>query len=714
MYPMTFRTMRLAAVTTAVTASLVCAACATKAGSHGDDHSAHSTDPSVAEVDAGQAAARAAVEFTSLVPSMHDVDLQEVYLDPAGEVAVTLDVDGGTRFWPELRTGEAVTPLALPIHEPQWVSLARLGDTERFSLAWTDIAGRLHLAHVDVAKAGAAGRYTEAFVTAPSDPVFEAHVFEGGRRVLVLGHDHSIRLIDLSTLGQAPELDRYQKAGFVPWQLRVHSDAASTSAAAIVADPVRGAAITWKDDRLAIGGMTPPLPLDRGPNRNDVVLAPGGEAMFLLRRPGAKTKEVHIYRVDLATGAMTVLGGQVDARRRARMMATGPNEVLLETGTGNGYYFDVSQGIPIEEIKRVTRRNKERLDPAITHGREVLLPRLSGVPDTDWEEALDRYAARRMHVDMRSGLRVVPEKDRLIVDPLDADIHYLHGQAATAVHRAASSPTGALLAVGLTDELRVYGERDEPTHRVALDERPVALGFIDETHVAIYDYAEHLEVYELGDDGKLSSTMARDVPVHWRPEAARIMRDEIGPILLVRGDAPSDPYFRLRLDDGQASIEKLRGDEADAAADHIRAQRAAGGDGIRFYVEKRDAEWTRWSGSHHEPTFLVRAQGEVLSATPLEREHIAHLRASNDLGSLAVLQSQAVSLYDGSSLERRWTRAYSGAISVAWSEDSKRLFVSMTRGLSVVSAESGEQLREIVTTRPVHESRADNDVPKSD
>lgn len=141
----------------------------------------------------------------------HSGAIDRIALAPDGGAALTRDVVGGVRLWPALDGSRE--PVVVPIRAPQAFSLARNGS------GWTifavDASGGAK-AFVSDAKDAIQGRGE----LAPFQPLVEGHVLPGGKHVLALFRDHSIRLLDLD----GKELARLEERKFRPVELRITAD----------------------------------------------------------------------------------------------------------------------------------------------------------------------------------------------------------------------------------------------------------------------------------------------------------------------------------------------------------------------------------------------------------------------------------------------------------------------------------------------------------
>lgn len=687
------------------------AGCATQGGeaSTGPDADA-STDPQTATA-ASAAEAGPHAPHVALKAEHALEDLHEVFLDPTGSAALTVDRGGKTHLWPRLLTADEVRPFELPIHEPQFLSLAKDGEGS-FRLASIGASGGTVMASVTMD--GDEATYTELIRLPPHDSALEVHIVDGGRRALWLGLDHTIRLYDLGEAVSEPaqaELSRVERTAFVPWQLRVSygEDGTQTHAVAIIAGPTRAVPLTIGDTSIETGAESPALPLDRGPNRNDLALTPDGKRIVMLRRPGSKSKEVHLYVHELGTDGLRLLGGEVDVRWRGRMMLTGPTTAMIETGMGKGFSFDLNKAVPLETVNVVTRRNKQRPEPTIVSSTSTVLARHEPPPDSDFEGDVERYAGKRVHVDYRAGVRALPEGEVLIVDPLDSDTHFVHGSSRLDGWSVAFSDDGETIAVGdhdgvtalSRDTMKALGHHDLEDVR--------ALAFLGDTTIAAYGRAaERLEVFECGQDGS-KAIASLDVPVRWVPERAVFIRDDQGVTLLVRGGRPSDPRYAVALrDNTPGKIVTLKGNALDAVRPILEENLALDRAGRTYSVDLREQTYPRWSGDHDFHRVLMqRALDGSTAETPLRRGTDAELIPDPTGKLLVVRQSWTVSVYKTKDLSRVWTRGV-GARGLAWSADGSELAVIGSKGLHVFGAEDGARRASKTVSAPLHEERKDD------
>jgi hypothetical protein len=368
--------------------------------------------------------ARVARASVPLPRALHRAAMTEVVLDWTGHAALTLDADGGVRLWPDLQADDVGLPVALPLSEPTWLSLSRVG--EGFAVAWVDTAGAASVARVTFR--GAQARFTEILTLPPTEPTFELYVLRGGTRILSLGVDHRVHLWDAT----GEHLATLDNPGFVPWQLRVAEVAGDApTVLAVLAGPVRvQPVLLTDDDALKLGDQIHPVALDRGPNRNDLALSPDGRTVLALQGPKARSTRFEIETIDVASGDRRILAADTDARGRPRLHALAGGRALLETGSGQGLTIDLAAATAWPPAD----------GPA---DREAL------VPVTPTTSALAGSTPRtRMHASVVAGLRVVPSAEGLVVDALDTTGHRTVATQAFDVRAVALDATGQRVAWG--------------------------------------------------------------------------------------------------------------------------------------------------------------------------------------------------------------------------------------------------------------------------
>ncbi len=342
-----------------------------------------------------------------------EVEMTEVVLAPRGDAALTLDEDGGVRLWPRLDAEAPQIPWELPVRDSAWMSVG-VADAG-FVGAFVDTAGALRVARI--ADSAVGPTWTPTFEHPATDGTFEAHVVDGGRRVLALSVDHRLHL----WTADGEHLDTLEAPGFVPWQLRVgHEGPGGPHVVAVLGRPTRAQRIVMAGDRLRRVGEPLPLDLDRGPNRNDVVMSPDGTTLAVLRRPLRRSKRFDVELIELETGARTLVSAESDLRQRPRMHALSDARMLLESGSGAGFILPLSAGSawtrPADDV--ITDEGETPTaasDPPLTELTSLALP--------------SSTLATRMHIDVRGDVRAIPTARGLTIDPIgDAPAHTF-GQA---------------------------------------------------------------------------------------------------------------------------------------------------------------------------------------------------------------------------------------------------------------------------------------------
>jgi hypothetical protein len=620
-------------------------------------------------------------EESLLTRSLHDVAMSEVVLDAHGEAALTIDTEGGVRLWTSLRATEAVAPLALPVQEPIWMSLARTQDGG-FVVGFIDTAGGARVARVEVT--GDQARMVSLFEIPITDPQLELHVLDGGQRVLALGLDHRVQLYDRS--GEL--VGAVDQAGFVPWQLRVSEPPDRPAAiVAVLAGPPRVQSITLQGDQLELAGKARPVALDQGPNRNDLSLSPDGSTVAALRRPRAKGTRFTIELVDLATNKRRMLAGDLDGRMRPRLHWVGDERVLLESGTGQAFWFEVSAAVPW--TSGVDREAIEALLPVAS--RAVALPH--------------SLQSERMHATVVAGVRVVPSAHVLVIDPLDQAGHVELGAAPVRPSAVALDGTGTRVAWStgtgiLLDETDGGGMvRELP----ALAATVVDLAFVGDGELLALGADGGASLLRCGDGQTIATTR---MPVSWGLAASSFRRDGAGKgSLAVLSTRPQEPLQVIDVS-GTGFGEGRQLPQADRVAWSELGVRTRDIGGVLGQLgfdavpaAKIDAvalarDGRAWLATEGPQPVLYRVQEGTATATPLRQGRVRRLVLDPTGERLAVVHAAserfAVSVLDADTNERVWTRPAIGFQDLDWSADGARLAVGDEGGGVVLDASTGE------------------------
>ena len=625
---------------------------------------------------------------------LHVAPMSEVVLEPRAEAALTLDIDGGVRLWTELSAADARAPLVVPEHEPSWMSLAR---TEAGVVAgFIDTAGGGRVVEIDVDGAGA--RMSTLFEIPATDPLFELHVLDGGTRILALGIDHRVRLYDR----EGAELSVLEPAGFVPWQLRVQQPVGGPPAiVAVLAGPTRVQRITLDGDRLALTGEPRTVEIDQGPNRNDLSLSPDGRTVVAMRRPKARSTRLTFELVDLPTDARRLIAAQVDTRDRPRVLLVDGERALLESGTGRGFWLDLSAAVPW--TAGTSREETEDL-PA-TAMAEVGLA--------------GSTTPRRMHVTMVGGIRALPAAHELIVDPVDEDHHTRLGAEPLRPDAVALDPSGSRVAWSVGGSILLDdGQATGALHAVPCPvSRPVELAFLGEDRLLVLGQDGQAKIIEDAHGQVVSSTR---LPVGWGLAEAGFRRGEHfdeGSLALMT-TRPKDPIHVVDVVGGDfaETHDVPRWQRTRWPSMGIRARDARGVlDALGFDALQPESvgALVEDHGGHYlvaDSTILPTlhwVSDEGTRAVALRGGLVRQLIPAPAGARVAVLQRNhrtggldgfervtggaraVVSVYDVKTEQRLWSRAMAGVADLEWDREGERLAVATHDGGHVLEASTG-------------------------
>lgn len=667
-------TAHLAAI--AAAASLLLACAATKPEGPGQTSAPEAPDDAPVEAEPAAAEPRT----IALTRTIHRAQMTEVFLDPGAHAALTLDADGGARLWPELAARPGLeAPIALPIEESTWVSLARVGDTQAYLVAAIDTAGGVRVGEVQV---GAEARWRPLFEIPTTAPIYEIHALEGGRRLLALTRDHRIVLLDR----EGATLSAIDTPGYVPWQLRVAQRPGQAPAiVAVLAGPVRVQRIALADDRLEVVGEALEVALDRGPNRNDLLLSPDGAFVTSLRRPKAKGRGWSLEIIDLEGGDRRWIAGEVSSEVRPRLHVVEPTRALLESGDGLGHWVDLSAAKAV---------------PAPVDRKALPLTPCEVVPLPGSSEG------QRMLVALEAGVRAVPHRDGLIVDRLaDADHLDLQVQRNAPI-RAAIAPEGERAVWAWSDRLVLDAPSGEPRVVEGLESDVAMVAFVDEGRVLRLADDGTTTIHRWEDGGVLAKTR---VSAEWGVRRAAFHRASvgIGGVLGIAAHRRSEPPRELLVGaDGFGELRPIAAEEATRWPELLEISRSGAAarllgvkapSGLR--AETLDGEGRLVVAYDDDEVRHLRrlsAEGATLADVVIDAGGIQSISAAPRGSLIAVIgqrsDGEILSVYDLDDGGRRWSRLYFDVMSLDWSADGARIAIA-AQGGHILDAASGEIVR---------------------
>ncbi|KIG19182.1 hypothetical protein DB30_04647 [Enhygromyxa salina] len=665
----------------------------------------------------------------------------EVELDPRGQAALTIDAHGSVCLWPAVRSTdpELARPYVLPMQEPLWMSLAQAQDGS-FVVALIDTTNAGQVVAVAPGKDGREAKLTPLFAIPPDDPLLELHALDGGERVLALGVDHRVRLYDAKSGALLSVID---ERSFGPWQLRVAHGAPGQppQLAAILAQPVRVQALELRDDQLSIASEARGVALDRGPNRNDLLLSPDGQVMAALRRPRSRGREFAIELIDLRSGERRLVAGKTDSVIRTRMHFAEAGRILLETGSTSG------KGLWVELAKAELLADPADADPTSKLAERLYKTAHDSIPlaasaerrpeyfEPEFDPPWDRGV--RFHASVVAGVRVNVDRApgfgrdsnlgiALIVDPLDSDQHLVirPGVRYSYAVKGALDHAGARLAVASDTTLSVTNLEDGAS---VLDETEhgagsiLSLDFADRDHVLLVDDKGRLKLFDVGSGALVASTK---LDFTWSIQGLAYHANEAGGgVLGWRSGRPRDPERLLEIRDGQLGsvielprdqrplwLETLDLSDAEAGAlfgmsefqaDDVVDEYTSARDGRMFYTEKsaRTPLVVR-SGSEDTSFRLPAGQGRRLLVSPEgSRIAVVQFRDRHPWG-----EDHLLSVLNTETGERLWTLGSDRPIQhLGWSGDGRRMAI----GATVHDAGTGEVVYAAPDPAPVVEQRSD-------
>ena len=614
--------------------------------------------PGSGQADVAESMATTPAVSIELERQLHARGMTEVVLDPSGRAALTLDADGGVRLWPDVHAEQMDEPLALPVHEPVWMSLA---STEHgFVAGFIDTAGGAVVGRIRIE--GDRARWQTTFELPITDPMFELHVLAGGERILGLGHDHQIRVWN----AEGKELSRIDEPGFVPWQLRVAQPAgAAPRVLAVLSGPLRVQPITLTNDRLRLEGSAHPITVDRGPNRNDVALSPDGTTLLALRRTERRSKRFELELLDLSSGQRRILATELDTRDRPRLHPWDATRALLETGNGDASWIDLQA-----TVEMPAQRDETFAPPTVP--RKAV--QLAATEDD-----------RRMHAVVVAGHRFVPTPAGLVVDPVQSDGHRVLGRAAFDPTGVALDVTGSRVAwgskTGVLLEAVGGGTSSKP---LAAEHGTRPLGFVGDALVSMGPDGRVALVQV--DDGSITGTEAMAVSwgigaVGWRPQ-------ERGGQVVLSSINPRDPVHVLSVTpEGFGEVQDIPRSEQH---DWPEAGKPRG---------MASRTWLERLGVSLESKQFRPAQVLTIEPDPSGRRLAMVQRFENrsfdpSFEETVVTHGRVLTVWDAQTSRRLWTMEASDLTDFAWSGDGERLAVATSNLGLVLDAQTGKTLLE--------------------
>ena len=621
----------------------------------------------------------------------HGAAITLVVVDPLGRGALTRDLAGGVRLWPALDGSRE--PLVVPVRDPRAMSLAS-DDAGGWTLALLDAAGGGRLVGVD-----ASGKMKPLATLPPTDLLADVAVLPGGRRIVAVGSDHVIRLLDQT----GTELSRLDKPSLRPASLRLAG--ATEGGPRVVAvtagefDNKEGRfavellPLDLANDRIALGSDRQTIFLDSPPTADNPSFSPDGRAAVYVQRQRLGGATWVVVATQLQDGKQVSVDSQINLGTQPRFGLLAKGRVLLDDATGLGRVVDLQT--------RKVELTSLRTTPTLDHVAQTFV----------------------------AGLRVAPASNWLAVhDIARDDLSYL-GYEQIIINSAALTPKADRVAWSLSDRIAVetIGEGPREVFEVpgTRAKNHLFVSFLDDEHIVMLDWQGGGEI------------------VRWRDGEVRSAVDlgsNISTTDMRRaGDGNGVMFVRTNLWQNPLVVELTGGQFGDRYLTHGAANLA----GILAPVEQPLDEWGAWvidgAGKLHNFTlgrlregvdiatalqtgelltagvpeqlvvaadstqFSIRTlglrptlyakRGATTTEVQLSAGFVISLSPSPDGRRIAIVQQrdpgQIVSVYDTSTLQPLWAQPLPSSMQMSWSDAGEALAIPVNFGGVVFDGADG-------------------------
>lgn len=621
----------------------------------------------------------------------HGGAISLVVLDPFGRSALTRDVVGGVRLWPALDGSRE--PLVVPVRDPRAMTLAS-DNAGGWTLALLDAAGGARIVGVD-----ASGKMQPLANLPPTELIADMVVVPGGKRIVAVGSDHVLRLLDQ----HGKELARLDQPGLRPASLRISAEAqAEPHIVAITAgefDAQQGRfavellTLELAGDRIALGKARQTIHLDSPPTVDSPSLSPDGRAAVYLQRQRLGGATWLVVATQLADGKQVSVDSQVSLGVQPRLGLLNKGRVLLDDGSGLGRIVDLQS-------------------------RQVELTSLRTTPTID--HLASAFAA---------GFRVAPASNWLAVhDVARDDLAYL-GYEQIIINSAALTPTADRVAWSLSDRVAVEAIGDGTREVVEVPgtraHNHQFIAFLDSEHLVLVDWQGGAQIVRW-QDGEVRSAVDLGSNVNltelrhtsdgngvmfvrtnsWQnPMVVELLDGRFGGRYLTHGAAnlagvlapaerPLDDWgawvidgagklhnFTLsRLRAGVDVATALQGGEVMTAG--VPEQLVIGSDATQYSVRTMGMRPTLYAKRGPTTTEAQLSAGFVVSLVP-----------SPDGRRLAIVQQrdpgQILTVYDTVTLQPLWAQPLPVSMAIAWSAAGEALAIPASFGGVVFDGADG-------------------------
>jgi hypothetical protein len=622
----------------------------------------------------------------------HGGAISLVVLDPFGRSALTRDLVGGVRLWPALDGSRE--PLVVPVRDPRAMTLAS-DDAGGWTLALLDAAGGARLVGVD-----ASGNMQPLANLPPTELIADMAVLPGGQRIVAVGSDHVLRLLDQ----HGKELARLDQPGLRPAALRIAAESreGETHMLAVTAgefDTKQGRfavellPLELGGDRITLGKGRQTIYLDSPPTVDSPSLSPDGRAAVYLQRQRLGGATWLVVATQLADGKQVSVDSQVTLGVQPRLGLLSQGRVLLDDGSGLGRIVDLQS-------------------------RKVELTSLRTTP------TIDHLAAT-----FAAGLRVAPASNWLAVhDVARDDLAYL-GYEQIIINSAALTPTADRVAWSLSDRVAVEGIGQGPSEVFEVPGTRARnhqfVGFVDSEHLLLFDWQGGAQIVRW-EDGEVRSAVDLGSNVNlaelrrtsdgngvvfvrtnsWQnPMVVELLDGRFGARYLTHGAAslagvfapveqPLEDWgawvidgsgklhnFTLsRLRQGVDVATALQGGELLTAG--IPEQLVIAGDGTQYSVRTMGMRPTLYAKRGPTTTEAQLSAGFVISLVPSPEGRRLAIVQQRDPG-------QILTVFDTTTLQPLWAQPLPVSMAISWSDAGEALAIPASFGGVVFDGTDG-------------------------